>query len=219
MVTPLNVIQQAHLVLSQGGVILHPTETCYGFACDATHDGALKKLYKLKRMPFTKPCSIMVSSLEEAQKYGNFSELAKNLAREFWPGPLTLIVPRKNFPEFLNSKFLNSNSENIGIRVPAHSWTLELLRTYPSPLITTSANVSGQPETYQVSEVLRQLQNEQGQHGQQSRRPDFIVDVGIISEEKPSTILKILDDSFRILREGPLRESVLQRYLKFLLPE
>lgn len=201
----MNILQQACLVLSRGGVILHPTETCYGFACDATRASALKKLYQLKQMSLTKPSSIMVASLEEARKYAEFSKLAEKLAREFWPGPLTLILPRKNLPDFLNPGIFS-----VGIRVPGHLLTLEILCDCKFPLITTSANVSGKPQAYEISEVWSQLGTE---------RPDFYIDVGKLSGQKPSTILKILDDSFQIVREGPLKDVVLQGYSRFLLPE
>lgn len=201
---PLSSAAQASLILNEGGVILHPTETCYGFACDATRESAFKKLYQLKQMPLAKPSSIMVLNLEEARKYADFSELAEKLASEFWPGPLTLILSRKNLPDFLNPGI-----STIGIRVPGHSFTLEMLRACPFPLITTSANLSGKPEAYQVSEVLLQLKTVG------NPRPDFIVDVGKIPPEKPSTIIEIRGKFLRFLREGSLASQILEKYFNY----
>ena len=190
MVMPLNNIQQARFVLREGGVILHPTETCYGFACDAMNEAAVKKLYELKKMPLFKPSSILISNIEAAVGYGEFSPLAHALAMKYWPGPLTIVVPRKNIP-----LFLNPGTTTIGMRIPGHVWTLDLLKMCDFPLITTSANVSGQPQAYEVSEVLNQLGE---------ARPDFIIDSGKIPEEKPSTVLEIIGDSMKIIREGPV---------------
>ncbi|MEK7545120.1 MAG: L-threonylcarbamoyladenylate synthase [Patescibacteria group bacterium] len=193
MVAPLNTLQQAQLVLNQGGVVLHPTETCYGFACDATNMAAVRNLYELKKMPLEKPSSLMVASFERASGYGEFSHLAQALAEKYWPGPLTLIVPRKNLPEFLNP-----GATTVGLRVPSHAWTLELLKMCNFPLITTSANVSGQPQAYEVAEVLRQLGDV---------RPGFVVDMGKIPSEKPSTIVEVTGELVKIVREGPIASA------------
>ena len=79
---------------------MHPTETCYGLAVDVFNELALRKLYKAKGMDFSKPVSLLVKDLEMAKKYGEFSELAVDLALKYWPGPLSIIVP-KDLPHFL----------------------------------------------------------------------------------------------------------------------
>lgn len=204
MVTHLNNIEQARHVLGQGGIILHPTETCYGFACDATNPMAVSKLYELKKMSLNKPSSVMIAGLEAAVKYGEFSDLAQALAKQYWPGPLTLVVSRKNLPNFLNP-----GASTVGLRVPSHSWTLELLQMCPFPVITTSANVSGQPQAYEVSEVLSQLEDA---FDSSDIRPDFVVDMGKIPSQKPSTIVEVRGESFKIIREGPISGLEIQNF-------
>ncbi len=203
---PLNTIQHAAVVIREGGVVLHPTDTCYGFTCDMKNQAAVQKLYDLKKMSLAKPSSVMVGSLEVAQQFGDFSEVAVRLAKQFLPGPLTLLVPRKgSVPDFFNP-----GAEKIGIRIPGHAWTLDLLAMFPdTALITTSANVSGQPEQYQVQGVLEQLGDV---------RPDFIVDVGEIPREKPSTIVEVVRDasgveSLKLVREGSLTDALLRDFV------
>ena len=181
------VIQEAIAVLKNGGVIAHPTDTCYGLATDINNEKALKKLYNTKQMPLDKPVSILVRSLEEALKYGEFCDLAVRMAGEFWPGPLTLVVPRKDNL----SKTLNSNADYIGLRVIDEPVSVALLEAMNSPLSTTSANLHGQPTPFSVSEITAE--------------PDLVIDVGDLKEHhKPSTVIHVEKGRATTLRQGDL---------------
>ena len=117
---------------------MHPTETCYGLAVDIFNRGALDKLYRVKGRDGRKPVSILVADLEMARQYGEFSEKALELAEKYWPGALTIIVPRtKNLPEFFNA-----GQEFVGIRCADHEFSRKLVRAFGSPITTTSANLS-----------------------------------------------------------------------------
>ncbi len=190
-------ISAAISALHKGGVILHPTETCYGLTADVFSEQAVRKAYSLKNMTDSKPVSIMVSSLEEAMKYGNFSEKALELAREYWPGPLTIIVSRTE----LLPTFLNKGISTVGIRCPNHEITQDLLREFGGPLITTSANRTGEPQAYDVETFLiGRDADETGGNG----IPDAIIDMGHIPEIKPSTIVEVIGDEMKVLRNGPI---------------
>ena len=208
MVMPLNTVQHAALVIREGGVVLHPTDTCYGFTCDMKNEAAVRKLYDLKKMSLAKPSSVMVANLDVARKFGDFSDLAFQLAARFLPGPLTLLVPRlTSVPGFFNP-----GAEKIGIRIPGHSWTLDVLAMFPdTALITTSANVSGQLEQYHVQGVLDQLGD---------ARPDFMVDSGEIPRQKPSTIIEVVGekgDRLKMIREGELAAVIRRDFSDFFL--
>lgn len=190
-------IKNALAALKKSGVIMHATETCYGFACDALNKKAVLRLYNLKKMDLGKPSSIMVASFAQAKKYGYFNPLATRLAKKYWPGPLTIIVPRKK----TLPKFLNPTSKTIGIRVPAHSLTQKILRAYKHPLITTSANISGKKEVYSVRAFLKSMPKNVSV-------PDLIIDSGAIPKQKPSTIISIEKNKIKILRQGNLKISV-----------
>lgn len=185
------VVVAAVEVLRAGGVVMHPTETCYGFAVDVRSEEALEKLYKLKGRDANKPVSIMVADLEMARTYGEFSTKALELAEKYWPGPLTILVPRSlNLPENFNK-----GQEFVGIRCPSHEFSRELVKAFGSPITTTSANLSGEPPLYEVD--LKSF-------GELAKEIDLVVDGGEIPMNKPSTIVKVIGAEIEIIRQGDL---------------
>lgn len=190
-------IKKACEVLAVGGVIVHATETCYGFACDATSKKALQRLYALKKMPRSKPISIFVAELKIARRYGIFNKKGSELAQNYWPGPLTIVVKRKkNLPSFINPK-----NKTVGFRVPGHQLSLSLARAFKKPLTTTSANISGLPSPYSVSAIKKQFKDEK-------MKPDFIIDSGKIAKNPPSTIIDVSKKKIEIIRQGSLQVSL-----------
>lgn len=169
-------------VLSGGGVVAHPTDTCYGFAVDIFQEKALDRLYALKRMSRFKPVSIMVSSLDEAERYGIFENVSLKLARESWPGPVTLIVPRRDILPF----YFNKGLDSVGIRVPAHEFCFQLVQGFGQPVTTTSANISGKPPVYDVQDLYSQFSDA-------TLQPDLVLDGGILPYNSPSKIFEFRD--------------------------
>lgn len=183
-----NAIKTLHL----GQVVAHPTETCYGLAVDIFQKSAVERLYKLKKMPFSKPVSVLVESLDEAIRYGEFSEKAIELAKEYWPGPLTIIVPRKSSLPV----WINPGMDSVGFRVSSNKKAKELQKAFGGPLTTTSANISGEASPYNVQEVL-----------DQGLVPDFVIDGGQLARQnQPSTIVKVDGAEVFVLREGTIKE-------------
>lgn len=184
-------IQEAIRVLRSCGVVAHATETCYGFACDPFNEQALARLYALKKMASAKPVALLVPDLATAQSLGVFSPRALELAQKYWPGPLTIIVKRtKELPPFLNP-----HTDTIGMRIPAHELSLELVKAFGGPLVTTSANITTQPSPYSGEEIAAQFNNEK-------LKPDFILDSGAIPRNPPSTIVDCTGISPSIIRQG-----------------
>lgn len=185
------VLDKAVQVLRAGGVVMHPTETCYGLAVDVRNKRALEKLYKIKGRDGKKPVSILVSSLEMARKYGEFSKKTLQLAEKYWPGPLSILVPRtKDLPEFVNfgEKF-------VSIRWSGMKFCSELVRKFGSPVTTTSANLSGQEPLYEA---------DLSRFGKLAVEIDLVVDGGKVFENKPSTIVKVDGDKMKIIRQGEI---------------
>jgi len=187
-------IQQVDLaevvsILKNGGVIMHPTETCYGFAADIFNEKALEKIYKIKGRDENKPFSILVDSFEMAEKYGEFSELAKKIADKYWPGPVSIIVPRKDALPI----FFNKNEKFVSIRHSSHEFSSKMVKLFGGPLTTTSANVSGNPPLYSM---------DMNQFGDLAKEIDLIIDGGSLDSNKPSTIIKVDENSLKILRQG-----------------
>lgn len=178
--------------LKNGGVVLHPTETCYGLTADIFSEKAVVHIYELKKMSESKPVSIMVPSLDEAMKYGVFGEKALELAQKYWPGPLTIIIPRTELLPF----YINRGVATVGIRCPDHASTQQLLQNFGGPLITTSANRTTEPQAYCVEDFMKDRA--------ETELPDAIIDEGRIPEIAPSTIVEVVGDEVKIVRKGPI---------------
>lgn len=179
-------------VLNDGGIVMHPTETCYGLAVDVFNERALEKLYLVKGMERNKPLSILVDCLEMAQKYGEFSEKALQLAKKYWPGPLAMIVPRKNLPEFFNI-----GDGFVSFRVSDDKFCMEMIKKFGRPVTTTSANGAGLPQMYDAEDL-------EGSFGELFSELDLVVDGGKIPENKPSTIVKVDGDEIVVIRQGDI---------------
>lgn len=176
---------EALQVIRSGGIVLHPTETCYGLAVDITQEDALKKLYEIKLMDRFKPVSIIVASVEDAIRWGEIDDHVRNLLNKYWPGPYTFIVKRTK----LLTPFFNKGIEKVGLRNPLVPSLLKIVDKLGHPITTTSANVSGKPECYNVQDFLRQLRT-----AAISLEPDLVIDGGEIDQNPPSTIYDTVDD-------------------------
>lgn len=176
---------EAVSVLQNGGVIVYPTETCYGIGVDIFNQEALQKLYALKKMPPFKPVSVIVTSVNDAKKWGVLDEKAEELMKSYWPGPYTFLVERADtLPHF----FTKANNK-VGLRNPSVKYLLDIVEKIGHPITTTSANISGKPECYTINEFLNQLR---GEH--MPVDIDLIIDAGEIGENPPSTIYDCVDD-------------------------
>lgn len=186
--------------LLSGGIVCHPTETCYGLACDLTNHRAVEHLFTLKRRPADKPVSALFSSLEDAKQYVEWNDAAESLAHYF-PGALTIILPlRAAAPHLLFPlpRRAAHSVTSIGVRVSSHPIAAALVRLAARPVSTTSANVSDQPEPYDRASVLAQFATV-------DERPDVVLDGGALPRTPPSTIIDCRDNRLRIVRQGSLR--------------
>ena len=188
--------QEALNILAQGGVIGLPTETVYGLAGDATQSMALAKIYALKNRPQVNPLIVHGYSIEQLQEYGVLSDVALKLAKSFWPGPLTLVVPRtKNCPADLLG---SAGMETIALRIPGHAMAREFLKAYGKPLAAPSANISNQLSPTSKAMVL-------------SYFPDLcVLEGGACEVGLESTILGCTGDDVTLLRPGGTSQEDLE---------
>ena len=182
-------LQHAVDVLQNGGLVAFPTDTVYGLAALPTKTEYIESLYTVKGRESTRAIAILISSAEELQQVSvTPNEIAHKLAGRFWPGPITLIVPRHpSLPEIL------SPYPTIGVRVPDHELALQLLRI-TGPLGVTSANISGEENTTTADEVLKQLDG----------RIHLLIDGGRSPGSVPSTVVDCTSTEPEILRAGPI---------------
>jgi tRNA threonylcarbamoyl adenosine modification protein (Sua5/YciO/YrdC/YwlC family) len=182
-------VEEVVKVLEEGGIVMHPTETCYGLAVDVLNKEGLEKLYRVKGREAHKPVSILVDGLGMAEEYGIFSEKALELARKYWPGALSLVVPRKRvLPEFFNE-----GEDFVSIRCSSDAFCKNMVREFGSPVTTTSANLAGMEPLYVAD--LSGL-------GGMAPEIDLVVDAGDILGNKPSTVVKVYGNLVQVLRQG-----------------
>ena len=134
-------MDKAAALLKAGSLIAFPTETVYGLGADATNVLAVAKVYETKRRPSFNPLIVHVPNLESAMQFGEFNHISKTLASKYWPGPLTLVLPRRTSSAL--SRLACAGLDTVALRVPSHETALNLLRSHGGPLVAPSANPSG----------------------------------------------------------------------------
>jgi L-threonylcarbamoyladenylate synthase len=182
-------IQQALEVLQAGGLVAFPTDTVYGVGALAFDSQAAESIYKAKDRPIEKAIPVLIGDAEDITKISSEVPLmAKKLAERFWPGPLTLIVPRHlSLPDSVSA------TNTVGVRVPDHIVARSVLRA-AGPMAVTSANLSGQPSPSTAQEVFAQLNG----------RIALIVDGGNTPGGVPSTLVDCTGSQPIVVRQGPI---------------
>jgi L-threonylcarbamoyladenylate synthase len=186
-------------VLRRGGVIAFPTETTYGLGCDPRNEKAVERIFQMKGRDPHKPVLLVCSSFVQAQKMGVFSVGAKKLAKEHWPGPLTIVLPVSVQAKQKVSKLVISARGEIAVRYSSSMFVQILTKTYGFPIVATSANLSGQSECRSGRAILRLFQD-------RKEKPDLIIDVGSLPRRKLSTIARVHEDGrIDVVRQGGVR--------------
>ncbi|OGC24381.1 threonylcarbamoyl-AMP synthase [candidate division WOR-1 bacterium RIFOXYB2_FULL_42_35] len=132
-------IKKAAKILKSGGIVAFPTETVFGLGALLTETIAIKQIFKIKKRPKNKPLQVLVANLKQARELGEFSIQALKLAKKNWPGPLTLVVHKKNAVP----KIVVGGGNKVGLRIPKHRTILTLIKAC-GPIAATSANFSGE---------------------------------------------------------------------------
>jgi L-threonylcarbamoyladenylate synthase len=184
-------IRTAAQVLISGRIVAFPTETVYGLGVCADNNTAIDNLYRVKRRPRDKNLSIMIARPEDVTKHvKHIPPIARRLISSFWPGPLTII-------------FDLSGNRTLGIRNSSHHVVRDLINTAGIPMVSTSANISGRPPATDAQQVISNLAD----------KIDVVLDDGPTETGKPSTVVKIVDNTFEIIRHGVIEEERLNRCL------
>jgi L-threonylcarbamoyladenylate synthase len=186
--------------LAEGGLVAFPTETVYGLGADATNPAAIARLYQAKGRPAFNPLIAHVGDLGAARQIGRFDQDALALAEAFWPGPLTLVLPKT--ADCAVADLATAGLDTVAIRIPAHPVAREILRLFDGPVVAPSANLSGHVSPTTAAHVQSDL----------SGRIDLIVDGGAVAVGVESTIVGCFEAPM-LLRPGGLPRAEIERVL------
>ncbi|MGH6710109.1 MAG: L-threonylcarbamoyladenylate synthase [Bradyrhizobium sp.] len=186
--------------LREGGLVAFPTETVYGLGADATNAAAIARLYQAKGRPAFNPLIAHVGDLAAAREIGRFDASAMRLAEAFWPGPLTLVLPKAGHCAVAD--LATAGLDTVAIRIPAHPVARDILRAFGRPVVAPSANLSGHVSPTIAAHVQSDLEG----------RIDLIVDGGAVAVGVESTIVGIFDEPM-LLRPGGLPRADIERVL------
>ncbi len=190
-----NVAKKAADVLSSGGLVIYPTETCYGIGADASNQNAIEKLLKYKTHRKDKAISVAVTNEEMASKYVEVNQTAKNIYNNFLPGPITVVSKGKH----KLAKGIESSMGTQAIRMPDYPFVMMVIEHLGKPITATSANASYKKTPYSINDILDNLTEKQkGLIG-------LIVDAGQLPRRKPSTVVDTTLDNIHIVRQGGLK--------------
>ena len=183
-----------------GAIGIFPTDTVYGIGCNALNLNSLQNLYRIKQRDLNKPINILVSNRNMVQKFvTKIHPLEKLLIENFWPGALTIIFQKSSIVPDL----LTSGLDTIGIRMPNHKVCLQIIEQFGSPLAMSSANISEQAPNEDLHSLLLNF----------AQKVDFMIDNGRIANGIPSTIVQVVNNEIKIVREGSITAKDIEAQL------
>ncbi len=191
-------LDRALEALNNGSTLIYPTETCYGLGCDARNSAAVDRIFKIKVREPNKSVLVLVHDISIIMKYVEWNETIDELARTYWPGPLTIVAS-------LNTSYMDElapgvvgEDDTLAFRVTNHPFAASLARSLGAPIVSTSANISSYSNPYDIHYITSMFDGRE-------YVPDLIVDAGNLPHHSPSTIVKVeVDGSKTILRQGEI---------------
>ncbi len=208
-----DVVHRAVQALAEGRLVVFPTETVYGVAASARSEAAIQRLLNVKSRRPGQALTLAVRSADDALDYvPDMCPLAQRLARRCWPGPVTLVLEDRH-PESLLEQLppaarrAITPERSVGLRVPAHSSILDVLRLLAGPLALSSANRAGQPEALTAAQVLEALGDD----------VDMILDDGPSRFGQPSSVVRVSGKEIKVLRAGVVSELTLRRLSSLMI--
>ncbi len=194
-----NIYRNTSEVLKKGGVIIYPTETLYGIGSYATDTNAINEIFKVKERARGKPFILLVSDLAMLEKYFIVPQIVMNNADKFIQDPVTIIFDQKG--ELPGE--ISAGTDKIGVRISTNPFVKELFTYIDTPIVSTSANMSGEENTYSSEQIIKLFDN----------KVDLIIDSGNLPHSNGSSIIDITSTPPRLLREGDIKKEDLKEFL------
>jgi L-threonylcarbamoyladenylate synthase len=195
-------VDHAVSVLKNGGVIAYPTDTVYGLGADATNSEAVMRIREIKSRVDDKPILAMVADFAMLEEYAELTPLARAIAEEFLPGPLSLVLTSRDD----RLAPVAGKDHAVGFRMPDTELCRVLPRAFGRPVTSTSLNKAGQPQPRTLQLMLEQL-------GDNQSLINLVIDEGELPMSSPSTVLDVRGEKAILLREGAVSANTLRRFL------
>lgn len=193
----LKIVTQA---LNEGKLIVFPTETVYGIAGNALNVEVIDKLFQAKKRDYSKPFSLMLSDINKIKDIAYVSADEEKIINKFMPGPITLILKKKD----CISDLATASRDTVGVRIPDHFIALSILKSIDYPLATSSANISGRSNNSDITDIINDLAN----------YVDIFIKGNISSNLLASTVAQIKDNEINILRSGIISEYDIEEVIR-----
>jgi len=200
------IINLAKKTLENGNLVIFPTETVYGLGGDATNKNAIKKIYNIKQRPFNNPLICHFYNIKQIELNFRINSLDYDLANIFWPGPLTLILKKKNTSKI--TPLLSNNLDFVGCRIPNNPIALKLLKSVNFPIAAPSANLATKISPTKLNDVSKELIDN-----------SFLIDGGLTTLGLESTVITTNKNKVRLLRLGSITIEEIQRALPHITIE
>ncbi|HAD03271.1 MAG: threonylcarbamoyl-AMP synthase [Desulfuromonadales bacterium GWD2_61_12] len=182
--------------LKQGGVIAYPTDTTYGIGCDIFNRKGVRQIFQLKQRDARKPFSFICTDLSDVATYAQVSNFAFKTMKRQLPGPYTFVLEATRIvPDLLITK-----QKTVGVRIPDNPIAMAIVRELGHPLVTTSANLSGEEPSHDPQVIEERF----------GHMLDLVIDGGILLGE-PSTVISLIDDRLEVLRQGSGETSWIEK--------
>ncbi len=193
----LKIVTQA---LNEGKLIVFPTETVYGIAGNGLTLSVVNNLYQAKKRDYSKPFTLMVNDITKIKDIAYVSENEEKVIKKFMPGPITLILKKKD----CISNLVTANSDTVGVRIPNHEIALSILKSVDYPLATSSANISGSVNNSNIEDIINDLEN----------YVDIFIKGNISSNLLASTVVEIKNNEVNILRNGIISKENIEEVIR-----
>jgi L-threonylcarbamoyladenylate synthase len=181
------IVRHAADIVKRGGVVVFPSDTCYGVASNPYNKEAIRRLFNIKQRKYTKAVSCIFGNIGEVAQWTNLTNRDRVILEKNLPGPFTFLLrPSEKYP---------LKSECVGVRIPDSVFTSVFSATLKIPFTATSANLAGRRPTYSLAEILKQFKN-------QKHQPDLVLDAGELPRLPPSTVVNLTKKAPVIIRKG-----------------
>lgn len=180
--------------VEDGKVIILPTDTVYILACSSKKTRAVRRVFKIKKRPFSKAFPLFVKDIKMAKRFAQIDKDKERMLKKFWPGKVTFVLKRKgNLPKIIFGK-----KKTIGLRIPDYKLFKVLFKEINFPIVQTSANISEMPATTKIKEALKYFEKSK-------EKPDLVIDAGNLKKARPSTVVDLSGKELKILRQGEVK--------------